>query len=107
MSWPVQSQIKEDASFYSLMFFVISIGTLISMAVCAYSFGRVGQHLARRVRVALFSALLRQEVRWCARWKPPKCGTGPVKIIAKPQLVHMRIVPAVCCLGPLPQLHAL
>lgn len=60
----LQDEIRTEASFYCWMFFVVACGGLICSTTMYWSFGVMGQGLARRFRTALFGALLRQEVGW-------------------------------------------
>lgn len=54
--------VREKSSFYSWMFFVVACGMLLCNTVQQWSFGVMGQRLARRIRVMLFGAMLRQEI---------------------------------------------
>ncbi|GFR42553.1 hypothetical protein Agub_g3460 [Astrephomene gubernaculifera] len=58
------SELKHEASFYCWMFFVIAMGAFSALLVQQAAFGRVAQKVSGRVRVALFGAILRQEVAW-------------------------------------------
>ncbi|KIY96634.1 ATP-binding cassette, subfamily B(MDR/TAP), member 1 [Monoraphidium neglectum] len=57
-------EIKAKASFYAWMFFAIACGVLIATLVQQWSFAIMGQALARRVRVMLFRAIMRQDIGW-------------------------------------------
>jgi ATP-binding cassette subfamily B (MDR/TAP) protein 1 len=59
---PDAAKLREAASFFCWMFFVIACGVLIATALQQWSFAVAGQALARRVRLMLFKAMLRQEI---------------------------------------------
>lgn len=51
-----------QANRWSLIFFGVGVGSFICTVMQQVSFGIMGTRLARRVRVMLFDALLKQEV---------------------------------------------
>lgn len=59
---PDPAALRAAASFFCWMFFVIACGSLIAVGLQQWSFAVAGQALARRVRVMLFKAMLRQEI---------------------------------------------
>jgi ATP-binding cassette subfamily B (MDR/TAP) protein 1 len=59
---PDPATLREAASFFCWMFFVIACGALVATALQQWSFAVAGQALARRVRVMLFKSMLRQEI---------------------------------------------
>lgn len=56
-----------QASFYGLMFFVVACGLLLSYGAMHSSLGVMAQRMSRRLRLQVFSAMLRQEIGWFDR----------------------------------------
>eukprot|EP00879_Flechtneria_rotunda_P003779 GHRR01004019.1.p1 GENE.GHRR01004019.1~~GHRR01004019.1.p1 ORF type:complete len:1293 (+),score=472.26 GHRR01004019.1:779-4657(+) len=61
---PDPATLRQQASFYSWMFFVVACGVLLATAGQQWSFAVMGQALSRRMRVMLFKSTLRQEIGW-------------------------------------------
>ncbi|XP_069680452.1 multidrug resistance protein homolog 49 isoform X2 [Periplaneta americana] len=57
-------KVQSDANWYSILFLVIGIVSGLGMFLQMYLFGLVGVRLTERLRIAAFSAMLRQEVGW-------------------------------------------
>lgn len=58
------SGIVSGARTWSLVFFGVGCAALICGILQGYSFGVMGQKLARRLRIMLLAAVLRQEIAW-------------------------------------------
>ncbi|GBF96721.1 ABC transporter B family-like [Raphidocelis subcapitata] len=64
---PSAEEVKRQASQYAWYFWAIAWGILFASILQQWSFAAMGQALARRVRVLLFGAILRQDVGWFDR----------------------------------------
>ncbi|CAG8845110.1 25590_t:CDS:2, partial [Gigaspora margarita] len=58
----IDNEQKRDAEFWSLMFLVIAVGTLICNFIQGTAFGYSGEKLILRVRSATFASILRQNI---------------------------------------------
>jgi ABC-type phosphate transport system ATPase subunit len=56
------SEMLEQARFYAISLACVGLGSCCAVAVQFYTFGAVGTKLARRLRVLLLGAILRQEI---------------------------------------------
>lgn len=64
---------RDNASFYSLMFVVIAVALFIATAMERLMFALSGENLTERLRSSVFKAYLRQEI---AFFDDPKNSTG-------------------------------
>ncbi len=59
------NEVVDAARVWSLIFVAIGVGALIASVVGSFSFDYMGQKLGQRVRILMFSALLKQV---CGIW---------------------------------------
>lgn len=64
---------RDNGSFYSLMFVAIAVGLFIATALGKLMFSIAGEYLTERVRARAFKAYLRQDVHY---FDDPKNSTG-------------------------------
>ncbi|RHZ85023.1 hypothetical protein Glove_73g31 [Diversispora epigaea] len=57
-------QLKHDAIFWSLMFLVIAVASLIGQTVQGFAFGYSGENLTERIRSLSFASMLRQDIEF-------------------------------------------
>ncbi|CAH0018871.1 unnamed protein product [Clonostachys rhizophaga] len=57
-------QVSSDANFWSLMFFVVGLGSMISYAILGFFMTLLGVHLTRFYRLEYFRAVLHQPVEF-------------------------------------------
>ncbi|CAG8476281.1 12161_t:CDS:2, partial [Racocetra persica] len=58
----IDNELKRDAEFWSVMFLVIAVGTLICNFIQDTAFGYSGEKLILRVHSATFASILRQNI---------------------------------------------
>jgi ATP-binding cassette, subfamily B (MDR/TAP), member 1 len=58
------SELKSNAAFYCLMFFILSLIALSAYITSGSSFGIVSERLIRRVRIKSLETILRQDIEW-------------------------------------------
>jgi hypothetical protein len=56
------AEMLQQAQFYAISLACVGLGSCCAVAVQFYTFGAVGTKLARRLRVLLLRAILRQEI---------------------------------------------
>jgi hypothetical protein len=56
------AEMLQQARMYALSLAAVGLGACCAVAVQFYTFGAVGTKLARRLRVMLLGAILRQEI---------------------------------------------
>ncbi|XP_021920941.1 multidrug resistance protein homolog 49-like isoform X2 [Zootermopsis nevadensis] len=61
---PDAEEVQSLVSLYCILFVVVGVVTGLGMFLQIYLFGLVGVRLTERLRVAVFGAVLRQEVGW-------------------------------------------
>ena len=68
---PTPELVKEKGTFWGLLFLVVAVGGMLAALLLHSGFGIMGHALARRVRVMMFGAMLRQVGTCCVSC----CGT--------------------------------
>ncbi|XP_049777245.1 ATP-dependent translocase ABCB1-like [Schistocerca cancellata] len=64
LSLPDPEDVRSQANWYSVLFFVIAILASTGYFLQIYTYGVAGERLTTRLRRLAFSAMLRQEVAW-------------------------------------------
>ncbi|KAJ8353931.1 hypothetical protein SKAU_G00214980 [Synaphobranchus kaupii] len=65
--------VREQSTFFSLMFAAIGVVSFITMFFQGFSFGKAGEILTMRLRSMAFKAMMRQELGW---FDDPKNSVG-------------------------------
>ncbi|RKP07807.1 P-glyco protein Abcb1 [Thamnocephalis sphaerospora] len=84
---PDHEQMKRDADFWSLMFFVLGIITFFAVTSRIGLFSVSAEHLTHRIRKITFAALLRQEMGF---FDDPLNNTGALcaKLSTEAEMIH-------------------
>ncbi|XP_067865081.1 ATP-dependent translocase ABCB1-like isoform X3 [Heterodontus francisci] len=56
--------IRQEAEFYSLLFFIIGVVSFVTYFLQGFMFGKAGETLTQKMRYMAFKAMLRQEIAW-------------------------------------------